>query len=155
KKIAGTLKLDQAQYRELEAFAKFGSDLDAATQAVIDKGQRNVEILKQGQYEPLSVELQQAIIYLGTNGLMLDVPVKEIKEFELNFLDIISANHKDVLQSLKEGKITDVVTQTLEKVAADMTSKYRSSRKQKDEEERGDSQEGEEVTEPESGSAEG
>lgn len=142
KKIAGTLKLDQAQYRELEAFAKFGSDLDAATQAVIDKGQRNVEILKQGQYEPLSVELQQAIIYLGTNGLLLDVPVKEIKEFELNFLDIISANHKDVLQSLKEGKITDVVTQTLEKVAADMTSKYRSSRKQKDEEERGDSQEG-------------
>ncbi|PCH96081.1 MAG: F0F1 ATP synthase subunit alpha [Bacteroidetes bacterium] len=135
KKIAGTLKLDQAQYRELEAFAKFGSDLDAATQAVIDKGVRNVEILKQGQYEPMSVELQQAIIYLGTKGLMIDVPVKEVREFELNFLTTIEANHKDVLKSLKEGKITDEVTQTLEKVAKDMTSKYKTEAKKKDGEE--------------------
>ena len=149
KKIAGTLKLDQAQYRELEAFAKFGSDLDAATQSVIDKGVRNVEILKQGQYEPMSVELQQAIIYLGTNGLMLDVPVKEVREFELNFLATIAANHKDILKSLKEGKITDDVTQTLEKVAADMTSKYKVAGKEK-EEEGGASPEEEEVVETES-----
>ncbi len=135
KKIAGTLKLDQAQYRELEAFAKFGSDLDAATQAVIDKGKRNVEILKQGQYQPMTVEMQQAIIYLGTNGLLLDVPVKEIREFELNFLETMNANHKDVLKSLKEGKIDDDVINTLEKVAKDMTGKYRSAAKSDKEDE--------------------
>ena len=87
KKISGTLKLDQAQYRELEAFAKFGSDLDAATTLIIEKGKRNVEILKQGQYSPLRVEEQAAIIYCGTNGLLMDVPVKKIKEFESEFLD--------------------------------------------------------------------
>ena len=84
KKISGTLKLDQAQYRELEAFAKFGSDLDAATKAVIDKGQRNVEILKQGQYSPLRVEEQAAIIFCGTNGLLMDVPVTKLKSLKRN-----------------------------------------------------------------------
>jgi len=125
KKIAGTLKLDQAQYRELEAFAKFGSDLDAATKAVLDKGARNVEILKQGQYSPFSVEQQQAIIYCGTKGLLLHVPVKEIKEFEVNFLETMEAKHKDVMDQLKEGKLSDEVTDVLEKVAAELSSKYR------------------------------
>jgi len=107
KKIAGTLKLDQAQYRELEAFAKFGSDLDAATQSVLDKGVRNVEILKQGQYAPLTVEQQQAIIFCGTNGLLKDVPVKQVKEFEENFLNVMETKHKDILDELKEGKLQD------------------------------------------------
>ena len=86
KKVSGTLKLDQAQFRELEAFSKFGSDLDAATMSVLDKGKRNVEVLKQGQYSPLSVEKQVAIIYLGTNGLLKDVPVDKVREFEDAFL---------------------------------------------------------------------
>lgn len=124
KKIAGTLKLDQAQYRELEAFSKFGSDLDAATQAVLDKGVRNVEILKQGQYSPLPVEKQAAIIFCGTKGLLKVVPVKKVREFEEEFLNIMEAKHKDVLDTLKEGKLTDKVTETLEKVVADLTEKY-------------------------------
>ena len=85
KKIAGTLKLDQAQFRELEAFAKFGSDLDAATKAVLDKGRKNVEILKQAQYSPMPVEKQIAIIYCGTQGLLRDIPVSKVKEFESEF----------------------------------------------------------------------
>ena len=124
KKISGTLKLDQAQFRELEAFAKFGSDLDAATKAVIDKGVRNVEILKQGQYSPLRVEEQAAIIYCGTNGLLMDVPVNKVKEFETEFISFMHQKHQDVLDALAVGKLTDEIKNTLEKVAADLSKKY-------------------------------
>ena len=124
KKISGTLKLDQAQYRELEAFAKFGSDLDAATNAVIEKGKRNVEILKQGQYSPLRVEEQAAIIYCGTNGLLMDVPVNKIKEFEGEYIAFLHAKHQDTLDALAAGKLTDEIKSTLETVAADLSSKY-------------------------------
>jgi F-type H+-transporting ATPase subunit alpha len=124
KKIAGTLKLDQAQYRELEAFAKFGSDLDAATNAVIEKGKRNVEILKQGQYSPLRVEEQAAIIYCGTNGLLMDVPVNKIKEFENDFIMLLHSKHQNILDELADGKLTKEITSTLESVAADLSSKY-------------------------------
>ena len=124
KKIAGTLKLDQAQYRELEAFAKFGSDLDAATTAVIEKGKRNVEILKQGQYSPLRVEEQAAIIYCGTNGLLMDVPVNKIKEFEEEYISFLHSKHQETLDDLAAGKLTDDIKSTLEKVAADLSLKY-------------------------------
>ncbi len=124
KKISGTLKLDQAQFRELEAFAKFGSDLDAATKAVIDKGVRNVEILKQGQYSPLRVEEQAAIIYCGTNGLLMDVPVNKVKEFETEFISFMHQKHQDVLDALAAGKLTDEIKNTLETVAADLSKKY-------------------------------
>ena len=124
KKISGTLKLDQALYRELEAFAKFGSDLDAATNAVIEKGKRNVEILKQGQYTPLRVEEQAAIIYCGTNGLLMDVPVDKIKEFEEEYLGFLQKKHKNILTDLAEGKLTNEITDVLKSVASDLTSKY-------------------------------
>ncbi len=124
KKIAGTLKLDQAQYRELEAFAKFGSDLDAATTAIIEKGKRNVEILKQGQYSPLRVEEQAAIIYCGTNGLLMNVPVNKIREFETEFISFMHQKYQNILDDLAAGKLTDETTSTLEKVAADLSKKY-------------------------------
>ena len=126
KKISGTLKLDQAQFRELEAFAKFGSDLDAATKAVIDKGVRNVEILKQGQYSPLRVEEQAAIIYCGTNGLLMNVPTSKVKEFETEFISFMHQKHQDVLDALAAGKLTDEIKSTLETVAADLSKKYAS-----------------------------
>ncbi len=125
KKVAGTLKLDQAQYRELEAFSKFGSDLDAATKAVLDKGSRNVEILKQGQFSPLRVEQQVAILYIGTKGLLRNVPVNKVRDFEKDFLNLMDVQHKDVLNDLKAGKLTDEITNTIEKVAADLTGKYK------------------------------
>ncbi len=124
KKVAGTLKLDQAQYRELEAFSKFGSDLDAATKAVIDKGSRNVEILKQGQYAPFRVEQQIAIIYCGTKGLLKEVPVKKVKEFESSYIALLEASHKGVLDKLKQGQFDDSITGTLEAVAKDLVKKY-------------------------------
>jgi F-type H+-transporting ATPase subunit alpha len=124
KKVSGTLKLDQAQYRELEAFSKFGSDLDAATKSVIEKGARNVEILKQNEGSPLPVEEQISIIYCGTKGLIGNVPVKKVKEFEEEFLSFLKNKHQDVLSTLKAGKLTDEVTDTLEKVAKDIASKY-------------------------------
>jgi F-type H+-transporting ATPase subunit alpha len=124
KKVAGTLKLDQAQYRELEAFAKFGSDLDAATMSVLGKGARNVEILKQAQNSPMPVESQVAIIYCGTKGLLNKVPVDRIKEFEEEFLAFMDQKHRDALDTLKSGKLTDEVTNTIEKVAADLSEKY-------------------------------
>ncbi len=114
KKIAGTLKIDQAQYRELEAFAKFGSDLDAATQAVLDKGERNVEILKQAEGSPMPVEKQIAIIYCGTNGLLQRLPVDKVGEFEKQYLNYLENEHADVLQSLKDGNINDDITGKLE-----------------------------------------
>jgi len=125
KKVAGTLKLDQAQYRELEAFSKFGSDLDAATKFVLDKGSRNVEILKQGQYSPSSVEKQVAILYCGTKGLLRDVPVNKVREFEVEFLGILEAQNKSVLTNLKAGKLLDEDTAILEKTALDLAKKYK------------------------------
>ncbi|MEO8733074.1 MAG: F0F1 ATP synthase subunit alpha, partial [Flavobacteriales bacterium] len=126
KKVAGTLKLDQAQYRELEAFSKFGSDLDAATKSVLDKGARNVEILKQGQNSPMRVEEQVAIIYLGSKGLLGKVPVVKIRKFEQEFLTIMRNSHSDTLAALKAGKLDDQITGTLEKVGADLVKSYAS-----------------------------
>ncbi|MDX1542849.1 MAG: F0F1 ATP synthase subunit alpha [Christiangramia sp.] len=125
KKVAGTLKLDQAQYRELEAFAKFGSDLDAATMNVISKGKRNVEILKQGQNDPYPVENQIAIIYAGSKNLLRDVPVDKVREFEQDYLEYLNAKHRGVLDTLKAGKLTDEVTDTLTSVAKELSSKYK------------------------------
>ena len=125
KKVAGTLKLDQAQYRELEAFAKFGSDLDAATMNVISKGQRNVEILKQAQNDPYTVEDQIAIVYAGSKNLLADVPVNKVKEFERNYLDYLNAKHRDALDTLKAGKLTDEVIATLVDAAKEISSKYK------------------------------
>ncbi len=122
KKVAGTLKLDQAQFRELEAFAKFGSDLDAATLNVIEKGRRNVEILKQAQNDPFTVEDQVAIIYAGLKNLLRKVPVNKVKEFERDFLEALKKNHPKTLTSLKAGKLTDDVLDALNSTAAE-TSK--------------------------------
>lgn len=124
KKIAGTLKVDQAQYRELEAFSKFGSDLDAATLATLNKGAKNVEILKQPQYNPIPVEKQVAIIYCGTMGLLKDVPINQVKNFEREFIEIMELKHRDVLDQLREGVINSDITSVLEKVAADVSVKY-------------------------------
>ena len=124
KKVAGTLKLDQAQYRELEAFAKFGSDLDAATLSVIEKGKRNVEILKQAQNDPFPVEYQVAMIYCGTKNLLKNIPVNKVKEFERDYLDFLKAKHSDTLQTLKSGKLTDEALVILENVAKEITAKY-------------------------------
>jgi F-type H+-transporting ATPase subunit alpha len=126
KKVAGTLKLDQAQFRELEAFAKFGSDLDAATLNVIEKGKRNVEILKQAQNDPFSVEDQVAIIYAGSKNLLREVPVEKVKEFERAYLELLNAKHRKVLDGLKAGKLTDKVIDTLTKVASDVAANYKS-----------------------------
>jgi F-type H+/Na+-transporting ATPase subunit alpha len=125
KKIAGTLKVDQAQYRELEAFSKFGSDLDATTVAVLNKGARNVEILKQPQYSPIPVEKQIAIIYCGTQGLLKDVPVNKVKKFESEYIELLELKHKDVLDQLKQGILNSDITGTLEKVAADIAAKFK------------------------------
>jgi F-type H+/Na+-transporting ATPase subunit alpha len=124
KKVSGTLKLDQAQYRELEAFAKFGSDLDAATKSVLDKGARNVEILKQREGDPMSVEKQVAIIYVGTKGLLRNVPVNKVKAFEKEYLDFLDAKHRNILDQLKAGAINDDITEVLAKVAKEIAEKY-------------------------------
>ena len=124
KKVSGTLKLDQAQFRELEAFAKFGSDLDAATLNVIEKGKRNVEILKQAQNDPFTVEEQVAIIYAGSKNLLRSVPVESVKEFEKNYLDTLRKNHNKILKDLKAGKLTDEVLDTLNSVAKETSSQF-------------------------------
>ncbi len=124
KKVSGTLKLDQAQYRELEAFAKFGSDLDEATKSVLEKGKRNVEILKQGQNSPMTVEKQVAIIYCGTKGLLSRVPVEKVGEFQEDYLNSLEMNHNDTLTAIRNGKIDDAVTSVLESVAKDISAKY-------------------------------
>jgi len=124
KKVAGTLKLDQAQYRELEAFSKFGSDLDAATKSVLDKGARNVEILKQGQFSPMTVEKQVAIIYIGTKNLMRSVPVNKVREFEAEYLQQLELRHPETLAALKAGKLDDTITGVLETVVKELSSKY-------------------------------
>lgn len=125
KKVSGTLKLDQAAYRELEAFAKFGSDLDAATMAVIEKGKRNVEMLKQPQYSPVPVEKQVAIIYLGTKGLMKNVPVDKVREFEALFLNTLEKDAPEALATFKSGKLTDEATSAIEKIAEQLSSQYK------------------------------
>ena len=125
KKIAGTLKVDQAQYRELEAFSKFGSDLDAATLAILDKGAKNVEILKQGQYAPIPVEKQIAIIYCGTMGLLRDIPVNKVKEFENEYIEYLDLKHRDVLDTLHEGTLNNDIIKVLETVASELVMKYR------------------------------
>jgi F-type H+-transporting ATPase subunit alpha len=124
KKVAGTLKLDQAQYRELEAFSKFGSDLDAATQSVLEKGKRNVEVLKQAQYSPLSVEKQVAIIFLGTFGKLRNVPVNKISEFENNYLVTLEKRHPEILQNFKAGKLEKEDTQRIEALADELSKAY-------------------------------
>ncbi|MCK9269182.1 MAG: F0F1 ATP synthase subunit alpha [Bacteroidales bacterium] len=124
KKVAGTLKLDQAQFRELEAFAKFGSDLDAATMAVLEKGRRNVEILKQPQYSPMPVEKQIAIIFCGTHGLLRKVPLNYVRDFENDFLHLLEVQYSNVLKNLRAGKLLDEDTKTLEKVAREVAAKY-------------------------------
>ena len=124
KKVAGTLKLDQAQFRELQAFAKFGSDLDAVTLGVIEKGKRNVEILKQSQNDPFKVEDQVSIIYLGSKDLLKSVPVEKVKDFEKKFLELLNLKHKKILNQIKQGKMSEEVTKTLEKVASDLAASY-------------------------------
>jgi len=125
KKVAGTLKLDQAQFRELEAFSKFGSDLDAATMAVLNKGRRNVEILKQPQYSPMSVGKQIAIIFCGTNNLLIDIPVESVINFETEFLNFLESKHKDVLNELASGVLSDNAVDVLKKAAADIVEHYK------------------------------
>ncbi len=125
KKIAGTLKLDQAQFRELEAFSKFGSDLDAATMRVLDKGRKNVEILKQGQYAPMKIEHQIAIIYCGTKELLRAVPVNKVREFEADFLEIMEVQHRKTLDELRAGNLTTEIEDTIRKVASEIAEKYK------------------------------
>lgn len=128
KKVAGTLKLDQAQYRELEAFAKFGSDLDAVTKSVLEKGARNVEILKQAQYSPLPVEEQVAIIFCGSKGLLKNVPINNIRNFEAHFIHYLQKNRADLLRQLREGKYTPEIEQELEEVAKSEIRKFESKK---------------------------
>ncbi|MEF8984700.1 MAG: F0F1 ATP synthase subunit alpha, partial [Bacteroidales bacterium] len=124
KKVAGTMKLDQAEFRELQEFAKFGSELDQATLEVLHKGERNVELLKQSQYQPVPVEKQVALIYCGTKGLLKNVPVDKVREFEKAFLEKMEVEYRDVLDTLKAGKLTDEATQTLEQVAGDVARNF-------------------------------
>ncbi|MDX9929860.1 MAG: F0F1 ATP synthase subunit alpha [Bacteroidales bacterium] len=125
KKIAGTLKVDQAQYRELEAFAKFGSDLDSATLSVLDKGAKNVEILKQGQYSPMSVERQVAIIYVGTRGLLRDIGIDRVREFEKAYFESLENEHQSMLDQIGEGIINDEITSVLERTASMIVERMR------------------------------
>ncbi len=125
KKVAGTLKLDQAQYRELEAFAKFGSDLDAATLNVIERGKRNVEILKQAENDPYAVEDQVAIIFAGAKNLLRSVPVEKVKDFERDYLEYLNVKHRDVLDAIKSGKWTDEITETLTNAAKELSAKFK------------------------------
>ncbi len=125
KKIAGTLRVDQAQFRELEAFSKFGSDLDAATMAVLEKGRRNVQILKQGQYSPMKVQHQVAIIYCGTQGLILNVPIDKVLDFEKDYLEYLDLKHKDTLDKIAEGAMDDEIKAVLANAAKEISAKYK------------------------------
>ncbi len=124
KKISGTLKLDQAQFRELEAFSKFGSDLDAATMSVLDKGRKNMEILKQNQYSPMKVEHQVAIIYCGVKELLRKVPVDKVKEFEAGFLELMEMEHRDVLDSIRKGNFDENIEQVIIRSASEIAAKF-------------------------------
>ena len=125
KKISGTLKLDQAQYRELEAFSKFGSDLDAATKGVLDKGSRNVELLKQPQYAPVSVEKQVAAMYVGTNNLLNGLPLNKVKAFEESFYMALDARHKGILDNFRAGKLDNADLATVKALAAEIVSQVK------------------------------
>jgi len=125
KKVAGTLKLDQALYREMEAFSKFGGDLDAATKSVLDKGARNVEILKQPQFTPYAVEKQVAVIYLGTNGLLNSVPVKHIQEFEEQFLLQMENKHPEILAEFKKGNLPEEGIKKMVELARDIMPQFK------------------------------
>jgi len=124
KKVAGTLKLAQAEYRELEAFSKFGSDLDAATKSILEKGARNVEILKQAQYSPMPVEKQIAIIACGTRGLLQKVLIESVKDFETEFLHHLEVSHKELLATLAEGKLDDEILASIDRIAGEVAKKY-------------------------------
>ncbi|MDG2425686.1 MAG: F0F1 ATP synthase subunit alpha [Flavobacteriales bacterium] len=124
KKVSGTLKLDQAQYRELEAFSKFGSDLDDATKAILGKGMRNVEILKQGLNSPMPVQEQTAIIYAGTKGLLKDVPVNKVGEFERAYIDYLRAGHADTLEALAAGKYSKDEEAVLAAAAKEVSAQF-------------------------------
>lgn len=124
KKIAGTLKIDQAQFRELEAFSKFGSDMDAATKAILDKGRKNVEILKQGQYMPMPVEKQIAIIYCGVKGLLANVPVDKVSEFEADFIERMELKHRDTLDDIKKGNLSAETEEIIKNLVIEVSAKY-------------------------------
>ena len=124
KKVSGTLKLDQAQYKELEAFAKFGSDLDASTQAVISKGERNVEVLKQPVNSPLPVDSQVAMIYAGTENLMRNIPIGKVREFQTEYIAFLRSKHPETMAAIKKGKIDDSITSVLKQAATELASKY-------------------------------
>lgn len=126
RKVAGTLKLDQAQFRELEAFSKFGSDLDAATVAVLDKGKKNVEILKQGQYQPLPVDLQVVIIYCGTQGLMKSIPVNKVRLFEKDLLERCQMDMKEELEQVAKGIFNDEIGAKIKEIAGNVALNYQS-----------------------------
>ena len=127
KKVAGTLKIDQAQYRELESFAKFGGEMDPVTAFTIDKGQKNTQLLIQPQYSPIPVEKQIAILYCGTHGLLKDVPLTQVHEFEKLFLDSLQRNHsQDVLAVLKKGTINDEVSHLIEETAQEVAVSFKS-----------------------------
>jgi len=125
KKIAGTMKLDQAQFRELEAFSKFGSELDAATMRVLNKGRKNVEILKQGQYKPMKIEHQIAVIYCGVNELLHAVPIEKVSDFEKDFLELMEMQYRSALDELKKGNLTEDVTAAIKKAAAEVAERYK------------------------------
>ena len=126
KKVAGTLKIDQAQYRELEAFSKFSSDMDAVTAMTLDRGRKNNQLLIQAQYSPMPVGEQVAILYCGTHGLLANVPLEKVHEFQENFLQVLRTNYKaEVLDELTQGKLTETICQTIEKVAADIAGQYK------------------------------
>ena len=124
KKVAGTLKLDQAQFRELEAFSKFGSDLDASTKLTIERGRRNTEVLKQPQYAPVPVEEQVAMILASTKGYIDKVPVEKVKEFEKEFLGLLRAQNQPVLDNFRVGKFEDADVETVKKTALELADKY-------------------------------
>ena len=124
KKIAGTLKLDQAQFRELEAFSKFGSDLDAATVRVLDKGRKNVEILKQGQFKPMKLEHMISVIYCGTKELLRKVPMDKIRRFETEFIDLLEIQYKSTLETLRQGELNSEVEENLRKAASEIANRF-------------------------------
>ena len=126
KKVAGTLKIDQAQYRELESFSKFSSDMDAVTAMTLDRGRKNNQLLIQPQYSPMPVGEQIAILYCGMHGLFRDVPIDSVRQCQDSFLDKIRTVHPDVIDTLAAGQLTDDATQTIERVMADITGQYKS-----------------------------
>jgi F-type H+-transporting ATPase subunit alpha len=126
KKVAGSLKIDQAQYRELESFSKFSSDMDAVTAMTIDKGRKNNQLLIQSQYAPMPVEEQVAILYCGVHGLLRDVPVDKVRDFQKNFLQVLRTSANDTtLSEIKQGRLTEEVCQAIEKTAADISAQYK------------------------------